>query len=226
MKFISIGGWCGTTISLRGNSLYDEAYPFDHIRSTFQGIIDCIENDFINFFPKKIEVDIIKNYKFSGRSYRGKYFGFYHHDLTKPNIIDDFNRRIKRFNTLLENTNEKIVFIRTICTHDYNDEIELSTSFIESIQNKFSSLKFLLIFIIPGQDKSMFYKKINKNTFIFTLNDKSKNNKKLPIQYKPIYNFLKDNDLFEETPQDNIINIRKGNRFVKAFGIPTTRNDN
>ena len=225
MKFISIGGWCGTTISLRGNSLYNEAYPFDHIRSTFEGIIDCIENNFKNFFPKNIKLDIIKNYWW--KSYRGKYFGFYHHDLTKSEIINKFNKRIKRFIDLLKNTNEEIIFVRTISTHDYNDETKLANNFIKSIKDKFPSLNFLLIFIIPGQDKTMFYKKLTKNTFIFTLNDKSNNNYNLTTEYKPIYDYLKMYNLFKNTPDDNIINIKNGNnRFVEVNGVPITINNN
>jgi len=227
MKFISIGGWCGTTTSLRANNLYNEAYPFDHIRSTFEGVINCIEKNFDNFFPKKIELDIIKNYIYNNKSYRGKYFGFYHHDLRNSEIIDDFNRRINRFNNLLKETNNKIIFIRTISTHDYNDEIKLANSFIKAIEDKFPLLEFLLIFVIPGQDKSMFYKNIKQNTFIFTLNDKSENNNNLGTEYKPIYDYLKINNLFKVTPDDNIINIKNGNnRFVEVDGVPITRNDN
>ena len=49
MKFISIGCWCGPAMGM--GSSRDEAYPFDFVRSTFEGVIDCINNDFINFFP-------------------------------------------------------------------------------------------------------------------------------------------------------------------------------
>ena len=45
-----------------------------------------------------------------------------------------------------------------ISTHDYNDEIKLANSFIKAIEDKFPLFEFLLIFVIPGQDKSMFYK--------------------------------------------------------------------
>ena len=95
MRFISLGCWCGTTISLRGNNLYEEALPFDYIRSTFNGIIDCFENNYVNFLPKKIELDIIPNYHYTNKSFRGKYFGFYHHNLhDKKNIpIKCFNEK-------------------------------------------------------------------------------------------------------------------------------------
>lgn len=54
INFISLGGWCGTIISSRGNKLYKNALPFDYISLTFEGIIDCFENVFLNLFPKKI----------------------------------------------------------------------------------------------------------------------------------------------------------------------------
>lgn len=226
MKYISIGGWCGTTMSLRGNGMYDEAYPFDHIRSTFKGIIDCIENDFSNFFPKKLEVDIIKKYPYNGKSYRGKYFGFYHHKLTEPNVICDFNRRIERFHTFLRETTDRICFVRTISSHHWTDETEQTDAFNRAVKNKFPSLEFLLLFVIPGQDKTQFYRKLNTNTFIFTLDDKSENNNNLPREYRPIYDFLKANDLFKEAPDDNIIEIKLNNRFVEVHGVPITRDDN
>ncbi len=75
--------------------------------------------------------------------------------------------------------------------------------------------------------KVCFIKKIKQNTFIFTLNDKSKNNNNLGIEYKPIYDYLKINNLFKVTPDDNIINIKNGyNRLAEVCNIPITKNDN
>lgn len=52
MNFISIGGWCGTKVALKELGYFDEpSLPFDSVRSSIEGIIDCIENDFENFFP-------------------------------------------------------------------------------------------------------------------------------------------------------------------------------
>lgn len=54
MNFISIGGWCATKTSIKELNLSNEpSLPFDYVRSSIEGIIDCIENDFINFFQKK-----------------------------------------------------------------------------------------------------------------------------------------------------------------------------
>ena len=88
-KYISLGGWCGTAIALNANNLRKESLPFDHIRSTFNGVIDCISNNFINFFPKKIE----NEGSLERPVFKSKYFGFYyHHDLTKENVIKCLNK--------------------------------------------------------------------------------------------------------------------------------------
>lgn len=217
--FISLGGWCGTTISLRGNNLYKEALPFDHIRSTLIGIIDCFDNNFINFFPKKLQVQKIEKYN----CFIGKYFSFYHHNLYDPNIINDFNRRIERLNYILNNTiNNKIIFVRTITTNLYEDETKLYKKFITSINIKYPLLKFILVFIIPGQIATNYYKNIDNQTFIFTVNDTSNNNDNLAMEYKYIYEFILQNDLYTHVPDVNILNIKNGyNRFVTFNGIPT-----
>jgi hypothetical protein len=55
MNFISIGGWCGTKLSLKDNGYNEPSYPFDYVRCSLEGVIDCIENDFKNYFPEKLE---------------------------------------------------------------------------------------------------------------------------------------------------------------------------
>ena len=49
MNFISIGGWCGPKIALKDLGLFNEpSLPFDSVRTSIEGIIDCIENNFQN----------------------------------------------------------------------------------------------------------------------------------------------------------------------------------
>ena len=61
MNFICIGGWCGTKIALKDLGLFNEpSLPFDSVRTSIEGIIDCIENN----FPKEmIRNDNFSNYK-------------------------------------------------------------------------------------------------------------------------------------------------------------------
>lgn len=82
----------------------NEAFPFDSIIYSFEGVIDCFQNNFNNFFPKKIicedvfvgnshpESDINGNRKL----FRGKYGSFTHHNLNDETVIDTFKKRIER----------------------------------------------------------------------------------------------------------------------------------
>ena len=38
IKFISIGGWCGTKIALNFNGYLNTNYPFDYVRTSIIGI--------------------------------------------------------------------------------------------------------------------------------------------------------------------------------------------
>lgn len=223
MKYISLGGWCGTTISLRGNGLYGEAYPFDHVRSTFAGIVDCIEHDFAHFFPKKIEVDTIK-YSYSGRSFRGRYFGFYHHDLLNPDVIADFRRRIDRFGTTLRTSKERVVFVRTVVTADPNDEINISAEFEHQVSLKYPDLNFMLVLVVPGQDTTAYHKSVNRRTFVFAMNDPTEVNTNVPAEYKEIYSYIKQNGIIP--PKGASTALKGGSRFALVDGVPITREDN
>lgn len=120
MNFISIGGWCGTKIALKDLGLFNEpSLPFDSVRTSIQGIIDCIENDFQNFFPKELK----KDNRFSNWiGFVGDYVGFYHHNhnLLDKNVIDSFQRKFVRFDEKIKKDN--CVFLRTIVTDNYEDE--------------------------------------------------------------------------------------------------------
>ena len=219
MKFYSLGGWCGTTIGLRNKNLYGEALPFDYIRSSFEGIINAIDNDFDNFFPNKLEPEITKNGKEIW--FRGKYFSFCHHDLRNTKVVDTFNRRIKRFYSFLNTNKDKVVFVRTVVSYDYNEELNLVDDFENLINEKFKSLNYILIMIIPLQPKTSFYKTLNKKTFVFTLHgENTQDNIKLSNIYSPIYNYIKNKDLFNNTPEYVNLKIKNFNtRFVYDHGV-------
>jgi hypothetical protein len=152
MNYISIGGWCGTKVAMSQVNLSDEAtFPFDYVRSSFEGVIDCIENNFENYFPEKIKIDSrFSEYK----PFIGKYIGFYHNDLHDPEVIKSFNRKIDRFNKKLSSA-KNIVFLRTIVTDDYNDEILQVGHLQKAIEKKYPKLNYIIIFVIPNQQTTV-----------------------------------------------------------------------
>ena len=205
MNFISIGGWCGTKIALKDLGLFNEpSLPFDSVRTSIEGILDCIENNFENFFPK----EITKDDRFPNHlRFIGEYVGFYHenHNLLDENVIESFERKIIRFDKKIRKNN--CVFLRTIATEKYNDEIKYYKKLQDVIDKKYPDISYIVCFIIPNQPNTQYYKHLDDRTFLFTLNDKSGYINNLKNEYKPIFEFITNENLFITIPNENVIEI-------------------
>ena len=205
MNFISIGGWCGTKIAIKDLYLFNEpSLPFDSVRTSIEGIIDCIENDFKNFFPNEIKKDCrFKNWI----GFVGEYVGFYHHshNLLDKIVIESFERKIVRFREKILKNN--CVFLRTIVRENYDDEIKHYKKLQDVIDKKYPDVSYIICFIIPNQPNTQYYKHLDNRTFLFTLNDKSGDNNNLKNEYKPIFDFIINENLFVDIPNSNDIEI-------------------
>lgn len=200
-QFISIGGWCGTRMALDQQNITNEAYNiFDHVRSSSKGIVDCVKNDFVNFLPKKKEVD--KRFiNFS--PFMSEHFGFYHSgDLTNESSLNSIDRKIQRFYKHCR-SNKHVIFMRTCVLPDYKEEINDMEQLSLELKNKYPKLKFIIVFIIPDQDVSAYYTNIGNNIFMFTLNDKSNDQNNLGNEYSSIFEFILKNNLFKNEPTSN-----------------------
>lgn len=211
VNFISLGGWCGTKIALKQLNLFDEAsLPFDDVRTSIEGIIDCIEHDFAHFFPEIIEKDP-RFHNWAG--FVGEYVGFFHpyHDLFDDSIIDSFKRKFQRFHEKIS-TNISICFLRTICSDNCIDELKYYKKLQQVLDKRYPNCQYIVCYMIPNQDKSQYIKKLDERTFLFSLNDNSHDADKLGSEYEPIYKFIQDIDLFSIIPPPNDITIvqRKG----------------
>lgn len=205
MNFISIGGWCGTKIALKDLGLFNEpSLPFDSVRTSIEGIIDCIENNFENYFPKEIKKD---NRFPSWIGFVGEYVGFYHHshNLLDKNVIESFERKIIRFDEKIRKNN--CVFLRTIVREKYDDEVKYYKKLQDVIDKKYPDISYIICFIIPNQPNTQYYKHLDNRTFLFTLNDKSGDNDNLKNEYKPIFDFITNENLFINIPNSNDIEI-------------------
>jgi hypothetical protein len=203
MNFICIGGWCGTKIALKDLNLFNEpSLPFDSVRSSIEGIINCIENDFINFFPN----ELINNNRYPDWfGFIGEYIGFYHHNLLDNNVIESFKRQIVRFDEKIKKNN--CIFLRTIARENYEDELKYYKKLQNVIDKKYPNISYIICFIIPNQNISQYYKHLDNRTFLFTLNDLSYKNENLHNEYKPIFDFIINNNLFIHIPEQNNIEI-------------------
>ena len=203
MNFISIGGWCHPKISLKHLGLFNEpSLPFDSVRSSIEGIIDCIDTDFQNFFPKELK----KDDRFSNWvGFVGEYIGFYHqnHNLLDQNVIESFKRKIIRFDEKIKKNN--CIFIRTIVRDKYHDEINQYKNLQDVIDKKYPNISYIICFIIPNQVTTQYYKHLDNRTFLFTLKDNPDNI--INSDYKPIYDFIINENLFMNIPNSNNIEI-------------------
>jgi hypothetical protein len=220
MNFISIGSWCGPKIALKALGLFNEpSLPFDSVRSSIEGVIDCIENNFENYFPKEIKPDeLFPPPKFTS-CFIGRYIGFYHpnHNLLDKTVIESFERKFVRFAEKIKKNN--CVFLRSIATENYNDEIKYYKRLQEVIDKKYPDISYIICFIISNQPKTLYYNNIDERTFIFTLNDLSHDY--LKEGYKPIFDFIANNNLFVNIPpcSKNIKIINAPSRIWLVDGI-------
>jgi len=173
---------------------------FDHVRSSSKGIIECIQNDFATFLPKDKVVDTRFRYY---KPFIGEHFGFYHSgSLTDTAVLASFDRKIQRFADLCS-SEKQCIFVRTCVLPDYQQEIDDMKTLYEVLHTKYPKLSFIIVFILPDQEKTSYYTHITDKIFMFCLNDKSYNNNNLGNEYKEIYSFLSTNNLFEQIPPPN-----------------------
>jgi len=201
MNFIPIGGWCGTKIALKDSGLFNEpSLPFDSVRSSMEGIIDCIEHNFQHFYPKDDRFP-------TWVGFIGQYVGFFHanHNLLDKVVIDSFERKIARFDEKIKKNN--CIFLRTIVRDNYEDEIKQYKRFQEVVDKKYPTISYIICFIIPTQPVTQYYKNLDSRTFIFTVNDTSSHNGNLKDEYKPIFDFISNENLFTTIPSPNDITI-------------------
>ena len=205
MNFISLGGWCGTKIALQDLGLFDEpSLPFDSVRTSIEGIMDCIENNFENFFPNEIKKDD-RFPKWAG--FIGEYVGFFHHNhnLFDINVIESFKRKFVRFDEKVKKNN--CIFLRTIVRNNIDDEIKYHKKLQDIIDKKYPNISYIVCYIIPNQSNTQYYKHLDSRTFLFTLNDRSGDIHNLKNEYKPIFDFIANETLFTDLPVSNNIEI-------------------
>lgn len=92
-EFVGLGTYCAVSQALAFLGLRQRAYPFDWVRSPLDGIIHCFEAEFEDFltYTHTFEKDDLTC--FAGARWGGS---FWHHDLEKVNIQQDFSRRVER----------------------------------------------------------------------------------------------------------------------------------
>jgi len=104
----SLGHSCHIGIILKRLNLKGESYPFDWIKSNFDIIKHCL-NDNFKLFLNKSQYKFIEINKCSHLYYdKNGEVMFYHHNPINPTDYEYYQRCVERFNNLLKNSNKKL----------------------------------------------------------------------------------------------------------------------
>ena len=142
---ISLGGMCNIAYSCRSFSKTQDAFPFDFIRTTFEGVCFFISNDFkdfTNFEYKRIPFQDTMIY------FDDKH-AFVHHDITKKDQQDAFRRRCDRFIKICE-SEDYVTFARIITAENVWDELCLIDTFNKIMKKRYPLLNYELYLIIDA----------------------------------------------------------------------------
>jgi len=187
MIIIPIGIDCGLADLCRKYNLRNEAFPFDW-NVSYNGVSECIENDFTNFTGALINKTNIYNI-------------FFFHDFVNNNLLEfdkqKYNRRCERFINILKNSTEEVIFCRkghachnhlesnNIC-NDINEVKKLNTI----ISNKYPHLQYKIIVILVC-DKCFnpheMYKTESSNIEIYNIATPNYDNKKFENLFCSIF---------------------------------------
>lgn len=156
---MSIGGWCGPALILGKLGLRTEAFPFDFSRCTLDGVIHFIENGFHEGFfppgpppyrPECVGIWVL---------FRGIHTAFAHFDLNDPKIINGFERKLERWDNLLNGValddqhaaNEPVTFFRTVAARDPREELALIPALEAALKKRNPHLDYRLVVVVHDQ---------------------------------------------------------------------------
>ena len=167
ISYIPIGWRCSTTVLCE--KLCD---TFRGMYSKFEGVIDCFESNFKNYFPdtknftlldddpqnenhKKLWTfhETLKNSNTNPQriAFKNNFFCWFYYDLRKGEILQKMRYRIERMYDYLSSTNDRVFFVRSILTQN---EIGMYDKFKDCINLLFPNLDWHLIYLHDQHDNT------------------------------------------------------------------------
>lgn len=175
MEYVSLGGDCSVAYNLQTLNKRTFAYPFDWVRINSLNIIsDIIENEFNDFISSATKIDESNKFPLIDDNFsdnknntlimENKYGVRFYHDFSANynlnEIIEKYNRRIKRFSKLIK-SNRNICFIR----YEFKNNIVESDiiRFIDIIKQINPNIQFKMILIIHNPKNNKLCISLNEN---------------------------------------------------------------
>lgn len=163
-RVISLGGDCGVAGSLRIFGYKECSYCFDWNITTLNFIIDCFNTKFGIF------ENLFENCKVSGNN-KLKYNDniYFYHDVkvVSNELKEKYKKRSKRLHSFLNETKEKILFIRKRKDDAIKDVQQLK----QAIINNYPNLKFKILLLnnikeVNESDNLIIHKFYDKEYFL------------------------------------------------------------
>jgi hypothetical protein len=138
--------------------------------SKFEGIIDCFESGFKNYFPdikkfilldddprndnhKKLWTfhETLKNSNGNAQriAFNNNFFCWFYYDLRQNEIMQKLRERVDRMYDYLSSTNDRVIFIRSVLDEN---EIEMVDIFSHELTILFPNLDWHLVFLHDQHD--------------------------------------------------------------------------
>lgn len=112
-NFISLGYYCGVAASMSKLGIRSCSGPFDWYISGFQGVLECIENDFCDFLDVN-NLKVVSN----GIAFEDKKHNFYLGHEIKVSFEQDYEtiyrKYMRRINVFKEQIKKKTCFMRAV----------------------------------------------------------------------------------------------------------------
>jgi hypothetical protein len=171
ISYIPIGWRCSTTV-LCDKLCEIESFAFRGMYSSFEGVINCLESGFKNYFPdiknfsllnddpqnenhKKLWTfhETLKNSNGNPQriAFKNQFFCWFYYDLRKDEILQKMRERIDKMYDYLSSTNDRVIFVRSIL--DQN-EIEMFDKFRNCINFLFPDLEWHFIYLHDQHDNT------------------------------------------------------------------------
>lgn len=144
---ISLGCACHVSHALEGMGLRKFAYPFDWVRSPVEGIIHCLETNFEFFITFASKKNVGNQTGLISTDWGGS---FWNHNLSDPEIVKGFERRIGRLLAhSASSAGPNLVFVRAM---NSNEEFYTALQLYEALQRKFPGCFVFLLMMANFQD--------------------------------------------------------------------------
>lgn len=118
--YVSLGADCGSSRALREANKRTYSFPFDWL-VCFHSVHKCFENDFKGFLEDRVVNTELRGVNVFNLDYNIRFF---HMDLIKD-YNNTIQRRIDRLKSILEKSDQEVVFLRRSHDQKHHPEIKL-----------------------------------------------------------------------------------------------------